>query len=180
MHLNMSADNVERYKVAKKTAKRAVSEARDWMYDGLYQRLGMKEGEKNIYKMAKNRERKTRDIIQVKCIKDETERLLIKDEDIKNRWREYFNKFFDEDSGSSSIELDISSDDLNKKFMRRIQESEVKDALKKIKEGKLMGPDGIPIEVWRSFGDVAIVYSLSCLTLFFDRTRRPMSGGGAF
>jgi hypothetical protein len=30
-------------------------------------------------------ERKTRDIIQVKSIKNETERLLTKDEDIKNR-----------------------------------------------------------------------------------------------
>jgi hypothetical protein len=53
MHLDRSADNVERY-------------------DGLYQRLGTKEGEKDIYRMAKSRERKTRDIIQVKCIKDET------------------------------------------------------------------------------------------------------------
>jgi hypothetical protein len=26
------------------------------MYDGLYQRLDMKEGEKDIYRMAKNRE----------------------------------------------------------------------------------------------------------------------------
>jgi hypothetical protein len=41
------------------------------VYVGLYQRLGMKEGEKDIYKMTKNRERKARDIIQVKCIKDE-------------------------------------------------------------------------------------------------------------
>jgi hypothetical protein len=63
MHLNRSVDNVERYKVAKKTAKRAVSEVRGQMYDGLYQRLGTKEGEKNIYRMAKSRERKTRDII---------------------------------------------------------------------------------------------------------------------
>jgi hypothetical protein len=84
MHLDRSADNVEWYKVAKKTAKRAVSEARGQMYDGLYRWLGTKEGEKDIYRMAKNRERKTRDIIQVKCIKDETERLLTKNEDIKN------------------------------------------------------------------------------------------------
>jgi hypothetical protein len=53
----ISVDNVERYKVAKKTAKRAVSEARDQMYDGLYQRLGTKEGEKDIYRMAKSREK---------------------------------------------------------------------------------------------------------------------------
>jgi hypothetical protein len=157
MHLDRSVDNVERYKVAKKTTKRTMSEARGRMYDGLYQRLGTKEGEKDIYRMAKSRERGRRDIIQIKCIKDETERLLTKDEDIKNRWQEYFDKLFNEDSGSSSIELDISSDDLNRQFVRRIQESEVKDALKRMKEGKAMSPDGIPIEVWRSLGDVAIV-----------------------
>jgi hypothetical protein len=113
MHLDRSADNIERYKVAKKTAKQAVREARDRMFDGLYQRLVMKEGE-DIYRMAKSREMKTKDIIQVKCIKDETERLLTKGEDNKNKWQEHFNKLFNEDSGSSSIELDISSDDLNK------------------------------------------------------------------
>jgi hypothetical protein len=63
MHLDRSVDNVERYKVAKKTAKRTVSEARSQMYDGLYQRLGTKVGEKDIYRMAKSRERKMRDII---------------------------------------------------------------------------------------------------------------------
>jgi hypothetical protein len=76
---------------------------------------------------------------------------------LANRWREYFDKLFNEDCGSSSIELDISSDDLNRQFMRRIQEYEVKDALKRTKGGKTMGPDGIPIEVWRTLGDVAIV-----------------------
>jgi hypothetical protein len=149
MHLDRSVDNVERYKVGKKTAKRAMSEARGQMYDGLYQRLGTKECEKDIYKMAKSREGKTRDIIQVKCIKDKdaTERFLTKDEDIKNTWWEYFDKLFNEDSGSSFIELDISSDDLNRQFVCRIQESEVKDALKRMKGGKAMGPDRIPIEV---------------------------------
>jgi hypothetical protein len=71
--------------------------------------------------------------------------------------REYFDKLFNEDSGSSSIELDISSDDISRQFVRRIQESEVKDALKRMKGGKTMGPDVIPIEVWKSFRDVAIV-----------------------
>jgi hypothetical protein len=173
MHLDRSVDNVERYKVAKKTAKRAVSEARGQMYDGLYQRLGTKEGVKDIYKIAKSRERKTRDIIQVKCIKDATERLLTKDEDIKNRWREYFDKLFNEDSGSSSIELDISSDDLNKQFMRRIQEFEVRDALKRIKGGKAMGPDGVTIEVSRSLGDVAIVLLTKLFNFIFRSNKMP-------
>jgi hypothetical protein len=129
--------------------------------------LGMKEGEKDIYRMAKSQERKTRDIIQVKYIKDATERLLTKDGEIKNRLWEYFDKLFNEDNGSSSIELDISSDDLNKQFMRQIQESEVKDALKRMKGGKAMGPDGIPIEVWRILGDVAIVWLTKLFNLIF-------------
>jgi hypothetical protein len=124
-------------------------------------------GGKDIYRMAKSRERKTRDITQIKCIKDATERLLTKDEDIKNRWREYFDKLFNEDSASSSIELDISSDDLNRHFVRMIQESEVKDALKRMKGGKAMGPDRILIEVWSSLGDVAIIWLTKLFNLIF-------------
>jgi hypothetical protein len=123
--------------------------------------------------MAKSKERKMRDIIQVKCIKDETERLLTKDEDIKNRWREYFDKLFNEDSGSSSIELGISSDDLNRQFVRRIQEFEVKDALKRTKGGKTMGPDEIPIEVWRSLEDIAIVWLTKLFNLIFRSNKMP-------
>lgn len=80
--------------MAKKAAKQAIGEARGRAYEDLYQRLGMKEGERDIYKMAKIRERKTRDIGQVKCIKDGVGQLLVKDEEIKHRWREYFDKLF--------------------------------------------------------------------------------------
>jgi hypothetical protein len=73
MHLDRSVNNIERYKVVKKTTKQMVSEAWGGMYDRLYQRLGTKEWEKDIYMMTKSQERKTRDIIQVKCIKDATE-----------------------------------------------------------------------------------------------------------
>jgi hypothetical protein len=143
------------------------------MYDELYQWLDTKEGEKDIYRMVKSRERKTRDIIQVKCIKDTTERLLSKDEDIKNRWREYFDKLFNEDSGSLPIALDISSDDLNRQFVHRIQESEVKDALKRMKGGKAMGPDEIPIKVWRSLEDMVIVWLTKLFNGIFRSNKMP-------
>ena len=38
------------------------------------------------------------------------------------------------------------------------QESDVREALKRMKGGKTMGPNGIPIEVWRCLGDIAIVW----------------------
>jgi hypothetical protein len=41
--------------------------------------------------------------------------------------------------------LDDSFDDLNRCLVRRIQESEAKEALKRMKGGKVMGPYGILI-----------------------------------
>jgi hypothetical protein len=51
--------------------------------------------------------------------------------------------------------------------VRRIQESDVKDALKTMKRGKAMGPNEITIEVWRSIGDVAIVWLTKLFNLIF-------------
>jgi hypothetical protein len=57
--------------------------------------------------------------------------------------------------------------------VRRIQESDIKDALKRMKGGKAMGPDGIPIEVWRSLGAVAIVWLPKLFNLIFRSNKMP-------
>jgi hypothetical protein len=151
LHLDKSATNIEGYRLAKRSAKRAVSVAKGQAFDDLYQRLGTKEGEKDIYRIARTRERKTRDINQIKCIKDGTDRLLVKDEEIKDRWREYFDKLFNGKNEGPTFELDDSFDDTSRRFVRRIQEAEIREALKRMKGGKAMGPDGIPIEVWNAW-----------------------------
>jgi hypothetical protein len=123
-----------------------MSEARGQAYAELYRKLHTKEGENIVYKMDELRERKTRDFNHVKCIKDEADRLLVKDDEIKNRWREYFDKLFNDESEKITIELDDSVD-TNRRFVRRIQESKVKETLIKMKTSKALGPDDIPIEV---------------------------------
>lgn len=115
--------------MAKKTAKRAVSEAKGRAYDDLYRRLSTKEGEKDVYKIARIRERKTGDLNQVKCIKDEMDQLL----HIKQRWQRYFDNLFKGENETMDTQLDDSFDDLNRCFVRRIQESDVKEALKRMK-----------------------------------------------
>jgi hypothetical protein len=57
--------------------------------------------------------------------------------------------------------------------VRRIQENEVKDALKRMKGGKAMGPDGIPIEMERSFGYVAIVWLTKLFNIIFGSNKIP-------
>ena len=61
LYHDRSVDNIEKYKVAKKTTKRAVSVAKGRAYKDLYQHLSTKERENDIYRMARVRERKTRD-----------------------------------------------------------------------------------------------------------------------
>ncbi|AQK42962.1 hypothetical protein ZEAMMB73_Zm00001d025104 [Zea mays] len=139
------ARSTERYKVARKTAKRALIEAKGRAYDDLYRRLSTNEGEKDVYKIDRIRERKTRDLTQVKCIKDEMDQLLVKGQDIKQRWQRYFDNLFNGENETMDIQLDDSFDDLNRCFVRMIQESEVKEALKRMKGGKAMAPDGLSL-----------------------------------
>ena len=69
-------------------------------YEDLYQRLSTKKGEKDIYRMARARDRKTRDFNQVKYIKDEREQFLMKEDEIRHRWQEYFDKLFNGENRS--------------------------------------------------------------------------------
>ena len=83
----------ERYKLAKKEAKKAVQNARAKVYKEVYEKLDTKGVEKDIYRIVRIRERKTRDLCTVRCVKDEDQKVLIRDE-TKERWREYFDKLF--------------------------------------------------------------------------------------
>ena len=85
MYHDRCADNIENDKVAKKTAKRPVNEAKGRAYEDIYQRLSTKKGENDIYNMARARDTKIRDFNQVKYIKDEREQLLVKENEIRHR-----------------------------------------------------------------------------------------------
>jgi hypothetical protein len=71
--------------------------------------------------------------------------------------------------------LDDSFDDPNRRFVRMIQELEIKEALKMMKGGNTLGPDDVPIEVWRSLENVAIVWLTKLFNHIFAQTRCPKS-----
>ena len=63
-NLGKNKDEVsfENYKLAKREVKKIVKEARAKVYQDIYERLDSKEGEKDIYRIAQMREKKTRDL----------------------------------------------------------------------------------------------------------------------
>ena len=74
----------ERYKLAKEV-KNAVQNARAKVYRKVYRKMDTKEAEMDIYRIARIRERKTKDLCTVRCVKDEDQKVLVRDEEIKER-----------------------------------------------------------------------------------------------
>ncbi|XP_071740983.1 uncharacterized protein [Rutidosis leptorrhynchoides] len=73
----------ERYREAKREAKKVVSRVKDKAYEDLYKKLDSKEGANDIYMIAKARERKRRDIDNIKYIKDEVGLTIVKEDKIR-------------------------------------------------------------------------------------------------
>ena len=69
---------------------------------------------------------------------------------------QYFNKLFNDSSTQELDDLTIQCQDMNHNYMHRISESEVKEALKRMKSRKAIIPDGTPIEVWRCLEEVDV------------------------
>ena len=78
-------------------AKRAVAVARAEAASELYEELETVEGQKKIYRIAKYRNKATKDISYVKQMKDGSEAVLRDEERVRERWKEYFENLLNEE-----------------------------------------------------------------------------------
>ena len=79
-------ENIKKmYKEKKNKAKKAVSMAKKRAYEDLYGRLETKEGEKKLYRMARQRDRAGKDVQHVRVIKDESGNVVVNSEAVLKR-----------------------------------------------------------------------------------------------
>ncbi|XP_062532854.1 uncharacterized protein LOC134201634 [Bombyx mori] len=134
------------YRECKKKATKAVAIARSDAQKRLYAALDGPRGQKELYRITRAREERAKDIKHVRCMKNETGKVLMRDDEIKERWKIYFEKLMNEENDWNRV---INRKPENVGLVNEISMYEVREAVRSMKSGKSEGPDGIPVEVWK-------------------------------
>ncbi|KAK3568429.1 hypothetical protein QTP86_006942 [Hemibagrus guttatus] len=168
--MDRTEENRQEYKELQRRVKREVSKAKQKAYDELYTRLDTREGEKDLYRLARQRDRDGKDVHQVRVIKDRDGRVLTSEESVQRRWKEYFEELMNEENergkrveGVNSVEQKVD----------KIRKDEVRKALKRMKSGKAVAPDDIPVEVWKCLGEAAVEFLTSLFNRVLESERMP-------
>ena len=68
------------YREKKSKTKKAIAMAKGSAYDDVYARLETKEGEKKLYRLARQRDRAGKDVQHVRFMKDENGNVMVSSE----------------------------------------------------------------------------------------------------
>ncbi|KAK3524132.1 hypothetical protein QTP70_018031, partial [Hemibagrus guttatus] len=133
-------------------------------------RLDTREGERDLYRLARQRDRDGKDVQQVRVIKDRDGRVLTSEESVQRGWKEYFEELMNEENerekrveGVNSVEQKVD----------KIRKDEVRKALKRMKSGKAVGPDDILVEVWKCLGEATMEFLTSLFNRVLESERMP-------
>ena len=107
--------------------------AKGRVHDDLYAILETKEGEKEFYKLARQRDRAGKDVQHVRVIKDENGNVMANSEAMLKRWKEYFEKLMNEENNR---EPRIEETEVIKEEVNCVSREEVNNALRRMKKGK--------------------------------------------
>ncbi|KAK3566616.1 hypothetical protein QTP86_001541 [Hemibagrus guttatus] len=145
-----------------------VSKAKQKAFDELYTRLDTREGQKDLYILARDRDGK--DVQQVRVIKDRDGRELTSEESVQRRWKECFEELMNEENEREKRVEVVNSVE---RKVDKIRKDEVRKALKGMKSGKAVGPDDIPVEVWKCLGEAAVEFLTSLFNRVLESERMP-------
>ncbi|KAK3563309.1 hypothetical protein QTP86_021637 [Hemibagrus guttatus] len=144
--MDRTEENRQEYKELQRRVKREVSKAKQKAYDELYTRLDTREGEKDLY------------------------RVLTSEESVQRRWKEYFEELMNEENEREKRVEEVNSVEQK---VDKIRKDEVRKALKRMKSGKAVGPDDIPVEVWKCLGEAAVEFLANLFNRVLESEKMP-------
>ena len=156
-------ESKQEYKEMRREAKKEVAKAKSKAYDELYEGLDTKEGEKTLYRLARQRHQAGKDVQQVRMMKDKDGNVMTDEESVLRMWKEYYMGLMNEENERERREIDGERVNLEVEI---VSKEEVMENIQRMKNGKAVGPDDIPVEVWKCLGESALKF----LTKLYNRT----------
>ena len=156
-------ESKQEYKEMRREAKKEVAKAKSKAYDELYEGLDTKEGEKTLYRLARQRHQAGKDVQQVRMMKDKDGNVMTDEESVLRIWKEYYMGLMNEENERERRENDGERVNLE---VESVSKEEVMENMQRMKNGKAVGPDDIPVEVWKCLGESALKF----LTKLYNRT----------
>ncbi|XP_063851530.1 uncharacterized protein LOC135094941 [Scylla paramamosain] len=145
-HRSLKQDKRE-YKEKVRQTKREVARAKRLVWENWYVGQNSSEKEKDMFKNPKQMKKEKKDVTGAKYIKDEREIIKIKEEEILERWRCYFENQLNEENEHNLEEVDMVE-----VLIEEISEEELNRALKGMKSGKALDPTGIISDLMKKAG----------------------------
>ena len=112
--------------------------------------------------MARQRDRAGKDVQHMRVLKDENGNVMVNSEAVLKTWKEYFEKLMNLENKRDprTEEVEVVNEKLN-----CVSREEIKNTLRRMKKGKAVGSDELPLEVWKCMGEMGIKF----LTKLFNR-----------
>ena len=159
----------EGYRQAKRVAKRMVAIAKREANREWYEKLETTEGEKIIYRVAEARRKERQDVGELGVIKDENGNIIIDEENIKKRWKNYFSQLLNTENECGELEevLPVEGPIVN------INVSEVENAIKRGKVNKAAGKSEVTMEMIKALEDLGKEWVYMLLERIWDTEEMP-------
>lgn len=100
-------------------------------------------GVRQIYKIAKGRCKKSKDIEKIEVIKEESDKIIFDKKEVLEKWKDFIQKL--ENEGEQEQEEDKMDWKIDE-----VTEEEILEALRNMGRGRAFRTDFIPTEVWKS------------------------------
>ena len=91
-------ESKQEYKEMLREAKKEVAKAKNNAYDELYEELDSKEGERTLYRLARQRQQAGKEVQQVRMMKDKDGEEMTEEESVLRIWKEYYKGLMNEEN----------------------------------------------------------------------------------